>query len=94
VTSSLITDAIGWLSALLLLATLLAQVVNQWRDRTSKGVSPWLFVGQLAASVGFIVYSARVDNTVFVITNSVLAAVAVLGQYTYFRNRRANAGNR
>ena len=83
------TAFIGWGSAAILLATLLMQIVTQWRDRTSKGVSPWLFVGQLAASLGFVAYSFRTDNMVFVATNSVLACVALLGQYTYFRNRRS-----
>jgi len=35
------------------------------RDHTSVGVSTWLFVGQLAASVGFTIYkrrAARIEN--------------------------------
>jgi len=83
------TDAIGWISACALMATLVAQIVTQWRDRTSKGVSRWLFVGQLTASLGFIAYSALVDNTVFIVTNALIALVAVFGQYTYYRNRRS-----
>jgi MtN3 and saliva related transmembrane protein len=82
------TDAIGWISASILLATLVRQVLVQWHDRSSKGVSAWLFVGQLAASIGFIVYSALVDNLVFVVVNSLIAAVAIFGEYTYLRNRR------
>jgi uncharacterized protein with PQ loop repeat len=51
------TQLIGWAAAAILLATLGRQVYSQWRDRTSEGVSKWLFVGQVSASVGFIVYS-------------------------------------
>jgi uncharacterized protein with PQ loop repeat len=86
-TQALWIDFIGWLSALILLATLISQVRTQWRDHTSRGVSPWLFIGQLAASAGFIAYSALMRNTVFVVTNALIAAVAVLGQYTSHRNR-------
>ena len=84
------SDAVGWLSAATLLATLVTQVVAQWRDRSSKGVSRWLFVGQLAASVGFIAYSALKNDPVFIVTNTLLAGVAVFGQYTFYRNRRAS----
>jgi MtN3 and saliva related transmembrane protein len=87
--NAMATQIVGWLSAATLLATLIVQIVSQWRDRSSKGVSPWLFVGQLVASLGFIVYSALSHNLVFIVTNSIIAAVAVVGQYTYFRNRRA-----
>jgi uncharacterized protein with PQ loop repeat len=81
-------DVIGWFSACALMATLVAQILTQWRDRTSKGVSPWLFVGQLAASVGFIAYSVLVNNVIFIVTNALIACVAMFGQYTYYRNRR------
>lgn len=83
-----LTNAVGWLSALVLLATLVAQIAAQWRDKSGKGVSPWLFAGQLSASLGFVVYSTLTNNVVFVVTNSLMATVALFGQYTYYRNRR------
>lgn len=43
-------------------------------------MSHWLFLGQCAASVGFIVYSALVDNWVFIVTNACILATAVAGQ--------------
>jgi len=82
------TDAVGWLSALILLATLTRQVLTQWNDRTSRGVSRWLFVGQLSASLGFIVYSLLLHNIIFVVTNALIAVVALTGQYVDRRNRR------
>ena len=88
---NLATEIVGWISAMALLATLITQVVGQWRDRTSKGVSRWLFVGQLAASIGFICYSVLKDDTVFTVTNSLIACVAIFGQYTYYRNRRGRS---
>ena len=82
------TDLIGWAAAAILLLTLGRQVYTQWRDRTSKGVSRWLFVGQCAASIGFVVYSCLLGNWVFVVTNVLLLATAVLGEIIYLRNRK------
>jgi uncharacterized protein with PQ loop repeat len=83
------TELIGWTAAAILLLTLGRQVYTQWRDRTSTGVSRWLFVGQCAASVGFVVYSWLLDNWVFVVTNALILLTAVVGEVVYLRNRRA-----
>jgi MtN3 and saliva related transmembrane protein len=80
-------NAVGWISALILLATLTRQVALEWQDKTRKGISAWLFVGQLTASIGFIVYSVLVDNMVFIVTNALIATVSIIGQYVYLRNR-------
>ena len=72
-------DAVGWASSAVLLATILAQIHKQWRARSSEGVSKWLFVGQSAASLGFVVYSRLVDNWVFVVTNALLLIAGVTG---------------
>jgi MtN3 and saliva related transmembrane protein len=82
------TDLIGWTAAIILLLTLGRQVYTQWRDRTSKGVSRWLFVGQCAASVAFIVYSWLLGSWVFVVTNLCILVTAVAGECIYVRNRR------
>jgi MtN3 and saliva related transmembrane protein len=82
------TDLIGWTAAAILLLTLTRQVYTQWRDRTSKGVSRWLFVGQCAASAIFILYSWLLQNWVFVVTNALLLITAVVGEVIYLRNRR------
>jgi MtN3 and saliva related transmembrane protein len=81
-------DWVGWGASAILIATLARQVIVQWRERSIEGVSSWLFVGQLAASIGFTVYSWLVGNAVFVFTNSVLLLTAVIGQLIYRRNRR------
>ncbi len=80
-------DVIGWTSSLILLVTLTQQVYEQWKSGTSRGVSPWLFVGQLAASVGFSAYSILLKNWVFVVTNSILVLNALIGQYIVYRHR-------
>ena len=90
----LATDSIGWAAAAILLLTLGRQVYTQWRDRTSKGVSRWLFVGQCAASVGFVVYSWLVGSWVFVVTNALILVTAVVGEFIYLRNRKGGAKSR
>lgn len=80
-------DVVGWISALILLLTVGSQVFEQWRSGSSRGVSPWLFVGQLAASTGFVIYSAAVGNWVFVAANAATWCAALVGQYLYLRNR-------
>jgi uncharacterized protein with PQ loop repeat len=81
------TDLIGWAAALILLLTVSSQVWKQWRSRTSAGVSSWLFIGQMSASLGFVIYSFAVDNMVFVVTNTLLLIAAVVGQCLYLQNR-------
>lgn len=82
------TELVGWLSASILLLTLARQVYTQWRERTAAGVSRWLFVGQVAASIGFIIYSVLVQNWVFVVTNSLILITAIVGQGVLLANRR------
>ena len=82
------TELLGWTAATILLLTLCRQVYTQWRDRTSKGVSRWLFVGQCAASAGFILYSWLLKNWVFVVTNALILLTAIAGEVIYLRNRR------
>jgi uncharacterized protein with PQ loop repeat len=84
----MLVDAIGWSSSAILLVTLARQVYTQWRERSTQGVSRWLFVGQLAASTGFLVYSVLVENWVFVFTNAALLVTAVVGEVIYKRNTR------
>src|SRR6185369_111766 len=86
------TEMVGWAAAAVLLVTIAAQVVKQWKDRSSAGVSPWLFAGQALASAGFTIYSLLLGNAVFAATNAVLLASAVLGQLFLWRNQRGRPG--
>lgn len=81
-------DWVGWVGSGVLIATLGRQVFVQWRERSTEGLSSWLFVGQLTASTLFTIYSALLGNAVFVFTNSVLLLTAVTGQLIFRRNRR------
>lgn len=73
------TDAIGWASSVILVLTIAKQIRKQWAAGTSEGVSKWLFIGQLAASLGFTVYSFLVHNWVFVVTNGLMVLNALIG---------------
>lgn len=84
----MLTDLVGWISAGILILTISRQVYKQYKTRSTAGVSHWLFIGQVAASVGFVVYSALVDNWVFVVANAFILATAVVGQVIYLRNRK------
>lgn len=57
---SMLENSLGWLSSAILLLTLLGQVRQQWLADNVQGVSPWLFFGQVLASLGFIIYSVLV----------------------------------
>jgi len=82
-------DLVGWTSSLILVVTLAQQVLKQWREGTSRGVSRWLFLGQLTASLGFTVYSWLVRNWVFVVTNGLLLVNGLLGYVIVLRHRRS-----
>ncbi|HYD94889.1 MAG TPA: hypothetical protein VEC01_06155 [Noviherbaspirillum sp.] len=81
-------DIIGWISAAVLVLTISRQVYTQWRTCSVEGVSKWLFIGQLTASLGFTVYSYLVDNWVFVFANFFIFLTAVAGEFVYMRNKR------
>ncbi|WP_434346194.1 hypothetical protein ACN6A1_31655 [Myxococcus virescens] len=82
-------EALGWFSSFVLLLTIAVQVHKQWKSGSSEGVSKWLFVGQMTASVGFTLYSWKVGNWVFVVTNALMLLSAVLGAVIVLKHRRA-----
>jgi len=87
-------DLLGWASSITLLATIAAQVAKQWKERSGKGVSLWLFIGETAASAGFTVYSALLGNWVFTLTNALLFISGVVGwALTAHFKRAAARGN-
>ena len=88
----MMTEAIGWASSLVLLATIVKQVYKQWSEGSSEGVSKWLFIGQTTASAGFALYSWLLGNWVFLFTNLALVASAVFGQVIFWRNKHRTQG--
>lgn len=81
-------DVLGWAASAVLLLTLGRQVWVQWKEQRTEGLSSGLFLGQMTASAGFVVYSVLVGNAVFVLTNAALFATAITGQWIYRRNLR------
>lgn len=80
-------DLIGWLASAILVATLSRQIWTQARDDSAKGVSHWLFAGQIVSSLGFVAYSWMLENWVFLVTNSIILLTAVVGQVVMSRKR-------
>jgi MtN3 and saliva related transmembrane protein len=85
------TDAIGWTSTAVLLATIGRQVYSQWKSKATAGVSRWLFVGQISASVGFSFYSLLLHNWVFLFSNVAMIITAIVGESIYISNRNRGA---
>ncbi len=89
-------EVVGWVSSVILVLTIGKQVYKQWQEGSSEGVSKWLFIGQMSASLGFTVYSWLVGNWVFVVTNAVMLLNGLLGLLIvmYHRKReRLEAGD-
>ena len=85
------TEIIGWVSSFVLVLTIGKQVYKQWQENSSEGVSKWLFVGQMTASLGFVIYSALTKNAVFIVTNSLMLLNALIGLSIVWRHRRRNS---
>lgn len=82
-----LADVIGWTAGVVLLITIGRQVYTQWKSGKSAGVSKWLFVGQMAASIGFVIYSLMLENWVFVVTNAFMLITALIGQILFLRSK-------
>jgi len=88
------TELIGWSASVVLLITIIAQVRKQWRTGSNEGVSKWLFLGQVASSVGFTIYSYLTGNLVFIVTNAMLLLSNIAGVVIYFKNRESDVLDR
>jgi MtN3 and saliva related transmembrane protein len=73
------TELVGWVSSFILVLTIGKQIYKQWQEGSSENVSKWLFIGQMAASLGFLVYSWLVANWVFVVTNAIMLVNGMIG---------------
>jgi uncharacterized protein with PQ loop repeat len=88
------SQIIGYVSSIILLFTIGSQIYKQWQSGTSKGVSLWLFIGQLLASAGFTIYSSLVGNPIFIATNAAMGGAATLGLGIVLYHRRKNRSPR
>jgi MtN3 and saliva related transmembrane protein len=87
-----VKEAIGWGAAFILVLTISKQVYDQWKEGKSEGVSPWLFIGQLGAAIGFAVYSWLVGNIVYIVANGLTFAASIVGLVILLRNRKRQRG--
>jgi MtN3 and saliva related transmembrane protein len=83
------TELVGWVSSFILVLTISKQIYKQWQEGSSKNVSKWLFIGQMAASLGFTIYSWLVSNWVFVVTNSLMLVNGLIGLGIVLHHRKA-----
>ncbi len=83
-------DLIGWAATLVLVATLWRQIWKQWQAEGTEAVSGWLFLGQITASLLFILYSVMLESWVFVVTNSLVLMTALAGQVMARIKQRRN----
>jgi len=81
-------EGIGWASTAVLLATIGRQVYSQWKSKATAGVSRWLFVGQISASIGFTTYSFLLHNWIFLFSNAAMILTAIVGEFIYISNRK------
>ena len=82
------TELVGWVSSFILVLTIGKQIYKQWQEGSSENVSKWLFIGQMAASLGFLIYSWLVSNWVFVVTNALMLVNGLLGLLIVLHHRR------
>jgi MtN3 and saliva related transmembrane protein len=84
---------VGWGASLLLVLTIGHQVRRQWRTGHADGVSRWLYVGQMASSLGFLAYSLHLGDWVCICTNGILLVAASLGLISVLRSRACPASS-
>jgi lipid-A-disaccharide synthase-like uncharacterized protein len=72
-----------------LLSTIGRQIWRQAHAPTVEAVSKWLFIGQMCASLLYLVYSVMVKNPVFIASNAALLVTGIIGQVNYLRRRRS-----
>jgi uncharacterized protein with PQ loop repeat len=78
----------GLLATGILITTLVAQTIKQWREHATRGIARWFFLGQVSASVFFIIYSLQIDSVVFAIANGLILLSALAGYLVLRANRR------
>jgi uncharacterized protein with PQ loop repeat len=84
-------DAIGWISSAILLITIVQQIRTQIREGSSRGVSVWLFIGEIAAASGFLLYSIMLGLIVYMVTNSIMILSSIAGLAITIHHRRSGA---
>lgn len=77
----------GLLATAILLTTLCAQTIKQWREHATRGIARWFFLGQVSASVCFVIYSVLIHSMLFAVANALILASALAGYIVLRVNR-------
>jgi uncharacterized protein with PQ loop repeat len=78
----------GLLATAILITTLCAQTLKQWREQATRGIARWFFLGQVSASVCFIIYSLLIHSMLFAVANLLILLSAFAGYVVLRLNRR------
>jgi MtN3 and saliva related transmembrane protein len=85
---------IAWLAAVILLTTIGRRVYTQWKTRSTAGISKWLFIGQVAGSVGFEIFSCLLHNWVFLVSNVAFIDDSCSWPMAVFAQQKAESSSR
>ncbi|ALS94864.1 hypothetical protein ADT26_08465 [Xanthomonas oryzae] len=72
-------DSVGWLASIVLIATLIRQIYEQWRSHAAQNISRWLFLAQISASVLFVLYRYLVGHAVLIVSNALMLPTGLTG---------------
>ena len=81
-------DLIGLVATAILVATLAGQTMKQWREGATRGIARWFFLGQVSASICFVVYSLLIHSRLFAVANTLVLLSALAGYVVLRLNRR------
>jgi len=87
-----VKEVIGWAASVLVLVTTVGQIHKQWKSGTSKGVTPWLFIGNFAAATLFEVYAFLIHNLIYIVTNLLMLVASAIGLLILLWHRRKENG--
>ncbi len=82
------TDIIGWIGSGLVFMTISYQVWKQWQSKSTKGISPWLYAGQLVANVFLGTYSIIEETWVFFASNILVFLSSAVGLGIYIHHKK------
>lgn len=78
---------VGWAAVGALFLTMAGQAWKQWRDKVKTGIGKMFFIGQIAASVLFLTYSAMMGDRIFVVGNALVLVASIAGGTILWWNR-------
>jgi uncharacterized protein with PQ loop repeat len=83
-----VKESIGWAASIIILITTIGQIRKQWKAGTSKGVSMWLFIGNIVAAGLFATYAVLIHNLIYIVTNLLMLVASVVGLLILLHHRR------